>query len=169
MEFRTMKPSRFASCFLLASAFMYGSNASAWEANPSDKTVKAAVEEFYSALNQVFVGDLKDMDNVWSHADDVTYHGPTGCIKQGWNAVRRDWVKQANLKLGGKVKPEKLTFIIGRDLAIVSNYEIGKNIGPDRKPIRVAIRATSTFRKEQGKWKMIGHHADPLPYLSETN
>ena len=48
-----------------------------------------------------------------------------GGIKQGWNTVRKDWVKQAKLKLGGKVKRERLTCIIGRDIAVVSNYEIG--------------------------------------------
>lgn len=160
---------RYASCILLATVFFNGYEANALEEETNEGTVKAAIEDFYTALNQVFVGELKDMDNIWSHSDDVTYHGPTGGIKQGWNAVRKDWVKQAKLKLGGKVKPEKLTYIIGRDIAVVSNYEIGENIGRDRKPIRVAIRSTSTFRKEKGKWKMIGHHADPLPYLSETN
>ena len=160
---------RCASCILLVTAFFHGYMANAWETETNEGTVQAAVDEFYTALNRVFVGDLKEMDSIWSHSDNVTYHGPTGGIKHGWQAVRQDWVKQAKLRLGGKVKPEKLTYVIGRDIAVVSNYEIGENIGRDRKPIRVAIRATSTFRKEEGKWKMIGHHADPLPYLSETN
>lgn len=130
--------------------------------------MRSAVQQFYPALNQVFDGELKEMDKLWSHVDDVTYHGSTGGIKQGWEAVHRDWIKQAKLKLGGRVKPENLSFILGRDIAVVSNYEIGENIGRDRKPLQVAIRAASTFRKEDGKWKMIGHHADLLPYLSET-
>ncbi len=50
---------------------------------------------------------------------------------------------------------------------MVSNYEIGKNVSDDGKPMRVEIRATNTFRKEGGKWKMIrsvtqvDHRADP--------
>ena len=48
-----------------------------------------------------------------------------GGIKQGWNTVRKDRVKQAKLKLGGKVKRERLTYIIGWDIAVVSNHEIG--------------------------------------------
>ncbi len=47
-----------------------------------------------------------------------------GGHKQGWNTVRKDWVKQAKLKLSGKVKHESLTYIIGRDIAVVSNYEM---------------------------------------------
>ncbi len=109
------------------------------------------------------------MASICSHEDDATYHRPTDGIKQGWTAVRWDWIKQATLTLGGKVESEKRKLIIGRDIAVVSNYEVGENIGRDRKPICVAIPATSTFRKEQTQWKMTGHHADPLPYLFETN
>jgi len=159
---------RHAFCLLLVTTMYLGCKPDAWASEKKQPTVRAAVQQFYTALNQVFEGELKEMDKLWSHADDVTYHGPTGGIKQGWEAVRRDWIKQAKLKLGGKVKPKSLSFIIGRDIAVVSNYEIGENIGRDRKPLQVAIRATSTFRKEDGKWKMIGHHADLLPYLSET-
>lgn len=132
-------------------------------------TGRAELEEFHTALNQIPLGDLKGMDSICSHENDVTYHRPTDGIKQGWTAVRWDWIKQATLTLGGKVESEKRKLIIGRDIAVVSNYEVGENIGRDRKPICVAIPATSTFRKEQTQWKMTGHHAGPLPYLFETN
>ena len=160
---------RSACCILLVTALHLGFTPQTWATDDTEETVKVAVEKFYTALNQVFAGKLDNMESLCSHKDDVTYHGPTGGIKHGWNAVRKDWVKQANLKLGGNVNPQQVSFIIGRDIAIVSNYEIGKNIGRDRKPLQIAIRATSTFRKEDGKWKMIGHHADPLPYLSKTH
>ena len=38
---------------------------------------------------------------------------------------------------------------------------------PDGKPQAVSIRATNLFRKEDGTWKMIGHHTDLLPFLAE--
>jgi hypothetical protein len=31
---------------------------------------------------------------------------------------------------------------------------------------KVSIRATNIFRKENGVWKMIGHHTDLLPYVA---
>jgi ketosteroid isomerase-like protein len=42
--------------------------------------------------------------------------------------------------------------------------EVGDNV-VDGKPQQVSIRATNTFRKENGQWKMIGHHTDLLPFL----
>jgi len=71
------------------------------------------------------------------------------------------------LKLGGRVTPKDIRITLGRDLAVVSNYEIGENSGPDGKPQEVTIRATNLFRKEDGKWKMIGHHTDLLPFLEK--
>ena len=41
------------------------------------KAVAEAVAGFYAALNTMFKGDLGPMLEVWSHADDVTYMGPT--------------------------------------------------------------------------------------------
>ena len=33
--------------------------------------------------------------------------------------------------------------------------------------VPVSIRATNIFRKENGAWKMIGHHTDLLPFLDK--
>ncbi len=131
------------------------------------KAVNEAVKQFYLSLNAMFIGDLGPMKRIWSHVNDVTYMGPTGGYRTGWNQVLADWEAQAAMKLGGKVTPENTRITIGRDLAVVSNYEIGENSGPDGKPQKVRIRATNLFRKEAGKWKMIGHHTDLLPFLEK--
>ncbi len=97
----------------------------------------------------------------------MTYMGPGGGFRVGWKQVLADWETQATLKLGGKVEPKDMRITVGRDLAIVSNYEIGQNVASDGKPQKVTIRATSLFRNESGKWKMIGHHSDILPFLQK--
>lgn len=76
-----------------------------------------------------------------------------------------DWETQAALKPDGKVESKDMRITVGRDLAIVNNYEIGQNVAADGKPQKVTIRATNLFRNESGKWKMIGHHTDLLPFL----
>lgn len=61
--------------------------------------VLAANARFYAALNTMFSGEVAPIEAVWSHADDVTYMGPTGNYEQGWSAVRKDWRGQAAMKL----------------------------------------------------------------------
>lgn len=128
--------------------------------------VRAAVAGFYSALNRMFEGDLEAMLAVWSHREDVTYMGPTGQFEVGWPAVLKDWQGQAAMKLGGRVDPTEVQLFVGSDLAVAVGYEVGENTNAAGQVQRLKLRATSTFRKETGGWKMIGHHTDTLPYLA---
>ncbi|HEV2563118.1 MAG TPA: nuclear transport factor 2 family protein [Rhizomicrobium sp.] len=134
---------------------------------PDIQGVTAAANGFYAALNQMFTGDLTAMNAIWSHADDVTYMGPGGGFQKGWPAVQAEFQKQADMKLGGKVDGEEMLITAGSDVAIVSDYERGKNTNADGKVSAVSLRATSIFRLENGVWKMIGHHTDTLPYLKQ--
>jgi len=156
----------YSYILVLLLAVIIGSvNADAVEAD--EEAVKEAVSQFYVALNEIFKSNIEPMKEVWSHAGDVIYMGPTGGIKIGWQQVLADWEAQAAMKLGGTVKPENMTITVGNNLAFTTNYEKGSNINADGKPQEVSIRATNTFRKEDGKWKMIGHHTDLLPFLQK--
>jgi len=129
--------------------------------------VERAISHFYGALNMMFTGDLAEMKEVWSHADDVTFMGPAGGFEIGWDRVLKVWEEQAALKLGGKVEPVDMRITTGGDIAIASLVEQGENIGADGEKKLVSIRATNIFRKEHGKWMMIGHHTDLLPFLEK--
>jgi ketosteroid isomerase-like protein len=128
--------------------------------------VKAAVGKFHDALNTLFTGDAAPMKAIWSHADDVVYMGPVGGVQVGWTQVESYWDKQAAKKLGGKVDPVDVHVTASPTLAVVHYYEKGENV-IDSKPQPVSIRATTTFRKEGGQWKVIGHHTDTLAYLQK--
>jgi ketosteroid isomerase-like protein len=132
-----------------------------------EKAVGEATARFYSALNTMFTGDVGPMKEVWSHAADVTYMGPGGGFQVGWSQVQATWEEQAARKLGGAIKPEGMQTTVGRDVAIVNTYEQGENTNADGQPAKVSIRATNLFRKEGGKWRMIGHHTDLLPFLQK--
>jgi len=137
-------------------------------ASASDReAVLAANAGFYAALNKIFTGDVVPMTAVWSHADDVTYMGPTGGFERGWSTVLKDWESQAAMKLGGRVEPAEMELIVGQDVAAVTDYEVGKNTNANGKVERVKLRGTNIFRKEGGQWKMVVHQTDKLPYLAK--
>ena len=154
-----------AMCAWTAVALVAASAAHAADAD--EKGVGEAAAHFYSALNAMFTGDVAPMKEVWSHKPDVTYMGPGGGFQVGWDQVLATWEAQAAKKLGGTVKPDGMRITVGRDIAIVSNYEKGENTNANGKPAKVSIRATNLFRKEGGTWKMIGHHTDLLPFLEK--
>jgi ketosteroid isomerase-like protein len=161
---KTAWPRRAALVAVLAGAL--GAMAVPAVAGERD-AVLAANARFYAALNQMFKGELAAMKTVWSHAADVTYVGPTGNFEHGWAAVLKDWQGQAAMKLGGKVEPTGIRVTLGRPMAVVSDYEMGENTNAQGNIERVKLRATNVYRKEGGRWKMVGHHTDLLPYLAK--
>jgi ketosteroid isomerase-like protein len=132
-----------------------------------EEAVGKAAARFYAALNTLFKGDVGPMKEVWSHADDVTYMGPAGGFQVGWSQVQASWESQAAMKLGGHVEATEIRINAGQELAVTHNYEKGENKAADGKVETVLIRATNLFRKENGEWKMIGHHTDLLPHLQK--
>ncbi|HVS01447.1 MAG TPA: nuclear transport factor 2 family protein [Thermoanaerobaculia bacterium] len=158
-----MRSLRFppASIVLLIAAVWAAAPPPAVASEGDEEAVAAAVGAFYSALNDMFTGDLESMREVWSHADDVTYMGPGGGIQVGWPAVLESWEAQAAMELGGEVQPADVHTTVGGALAVTVGWEIGTNVAEQQ----VRIRATNVFRKESGAWKMIGHHTDLLPFL----
>ncbi|MCE9555969.1 MAG: nuclear transport factor 2 family protein [Planctomycetes bacterium] len=139
----------------------------AFAANSEADAVRAAAGKFYAALNAMFVGDGAPMLDVWSHQDDITYMGPMGGRCLGWKEVRALWEEQTALKLGGQVRAEEMLITVSGDLAVINNFEVGENLNASGQLEKVNIRATSFFRKENGDWKMIGHHTDLLPLLAK--
>jgi ketosteroid isomerase-like protein len=153
-----------------ALSLMVGCFANPTSASADDaKAVEQAAAKFYASLNLLFTGDASPMQEIWSHADDVTYMGPAGGFQVGWQEVRANWEAQAALKLGGKVEPYDVRVIVGGDLAFVQCYEQGNNLDAEGKDLKVSIRATNLFRLENGEWKMIGHHTDLLPFLEKQS
>lgn len=142
-----------------------GFAAPAHASQADEQAVRQAVAGFYSALNILFAGQLGPMEKVWSHAEDITYMGPDGGYEIGWRQALAIWKRQAAMKLGGRVEPARIRVAAGPEIAVVSNYEKGINTNAAGHPQTLMLRATSIFRKEAGRWKMIGHHTDMLSYL----
>lgn len=124
-------------------------------------SLEAASAEFYAALNAMLGGDVEPMLALWSHADDITYMSPFGELLTGWEPVRASWQAQADAHLGGSVRAEEVRLVEGAGLGFAVGFERGE-VRVEGRPTAVDIRATSLYRREDGGWRMIGHHTDPL-------
>ncbi|GJM16678.1 MAG: hypothetical protein DHS20C13_20050 [Thermodesulfobacteriota bacterium] len=128
-------------------------------------TLKEAINKFYIAHNEIFVGNLAPMEEVWSHSDDVTYMSPIGGILVGYEAAIDSWRKQAELNLGGHVDPVEMSIVEGENIGVCYNYIRGTNHVLNGKEVHPNIRATTVYRKENGAWKVISHHTDLMHWL----
>jgi ketosteroid isomerase-like protein len=124
--------------------------------------VQSAADRFYAALNDLLQGDAEPILACWSHADDVSYMGPFGDQRIGWEAVSEAWREQLEMGIGGHVVPEHLHLVVGTDLAVTVGFEHGTGHQIDGRETGVDFRVTNVFRLEDGELKMIGHHTDRL-------
>lgn len=127
------------------------------------REIREMVIQFYDAINSMLNGDPKPLEKIYSHAEDVTYMPAEGGFCLGWSNVYADWKKQAEKSLGGKTVPADIQITLGNGMACTHSFSKGKIKNPQGDMQEIFIRESSVFRKENGKWKMIAHHADSFP------
>jgi ketosteroid isomerase-like protein len=132
------------------------------------KGVRDAAMQWYVALNAMLKGDPEPFAALYSHADDVTYMGAEGGMRVGWAAAYADWKEQAAKSLGGSVEPVTMHIVVGRDWALCYVNTKGTVKMQDGGTRDTSARESSVFRKENGVWKMIAHHADKLVPWAEV-
>lgn len=128
--------------------------------NPSFRTFLARWEE---SVNHLINGDPTLWKENLSHNNDVTMFGVFGGHEKGWNEVgpRADWAASQFKSSGAKLKIEYLDSGVSGDLAFTVAIERAEvRVGDQNRPW--ALRATQIFRKEDGAWKLLHRHSDPL-------
>ena len=107
---------------------------------------------------------------LFSHADDVLYmsgerHLPD---RLGGDLGRLEG-RRLRKSLGGHVEQsgDDIHIIVSGDIATVGLVAHATVNAPDGKTQELRVRQTHVFRKEDGVWKMIVHHADNIPVWTE--
>jgi ketosteroid isomerase-like protein len=104
------------------------------------------------------------MGNV-SRRDDVMIMGAWGAHEKGWPEVqaRYDWAGARFRDSTAKLTVEYLTSFQSGDLAFTTAIERSEvKVAGHEKAAPMALRVTHIFRKEDGAWRLILRHADPL-------
>src|ERR1700747_3925108 len=125
-----------------------------------ENDVRAASEEFYSALNRMLNGDAGPLAT-------VTTMRPIGGREVGWDQVRGSWEQVAQLATEGRVKLSDQFIQVAGDVA----YELGvehPQITLGGQPVTADVRVTNIYRRETGAWKIIHHHTDAAPSVIDV-
>lgn len=108
-------------------------------------------------------GDAQPFAALWSHADDVTLFGGFGAGQLGWSEVATRIDFAAARFRSGELTYEPMSSSTSGDLGYAVGIERGRAtvVGQD-EPGELVLRVTHLFRREDGEWKIIHRHADPL-------
>lgn len=149
------------SVFFLTMALLAGSA----RAENVEASFRAFLPSFEEGISRFINGDPTLWKQNASRAADATIMGAWGAYEKGWDQVgtRYDWAASRFQRGGSTVKMEYLASGVSGDLAYtvaIEHSEI-RIIGQER-PASMKLRVTHLFRRENGVWKILHRHADPL-------
>jgi ketosteroid isomerase-like protein len=123
------------------------------------------VEQYHLALDEFFKGNPQPLKKFFSHRDDVTLANPfVGLPARGWEQVAGT-IEHASSQFsdGENVGFETVAKYVGPELAYVLLIERDKvKVGGSEDTAPSALRVTMIFRPEDGTWKVVHRHADPI-------
>jgi ketosteroid isomerase-like protein len=122
------------------------------------------IEQCQKALDEFVKGNPKPMQEMFSHRDDVSLANPFGPPVRGWDEVARTMERAASkLKEGGMVAFEELAKYVTPELAYTVWLERQKaKLGGRGDVTPFTLRVTMIYRPEEGTWKVVHRHADPI-------
>ena len=122
------------------------------------------IEPYHLALDKIINGDPDGYKQLYSHREDVTLANPFGPPARGWEQVGATLERAASQFRDGEVVGiEPLAKYVTSELAYIveiERYQTKLGGGEDLSP--VALRVTTLFRPEDGTWKVMHRHADPI-------
>lgn len=126
--------------------------------------LQQAVEQYHLAADEFSRGNPDPVKVLFSHRDDVTLANPFGPPVRGWKEVAEALDYASSRFRDGEVSSfESLAQHETTDLASILEIERWKAKVGGREDISpFVLRVTSIFRREDGTWKIVHRHADPI-------
>jgi|WetSurMetagenome_2_1015567.scaffolds.fasta_scaffold19441_3 ketosteroid isomerase-like protein len=126
----------------------------------AETELKQATEAFYQAVGNMFKGDLKPMERLWSRTPEITLLTPFGGRLEGWNEVRSQLAQMSKSGLQGRIEPREILIRVLGDVGYSVSRLYGENLTVGDKTFTCDHRATLIFRREGDQWKVVHHHVD---------
>ena len=122
------------------------------------------VAHYQRALGEFVKGNPEPNKMVFSHREDVTLANPLGPPARGWEQVAATMERAASqVREGEIVAFENVAKYVTPELAYIVWVERTKaKVGGRRDVTPFALRVTTIFRPEDGTWKVVHRHADPI-------
>ena len=129
----------------------------------TDESWDEAMVRLIAAQRDFANGDAAGIKRLFSHAEDVTVLGGFGGFEHGWSEVgpRLDWA--AAQFSGGRYGQEEISAIVGGDIGCLVSLERWSYAHPKTgAETLLELRVSQVFRREEGAWRLVHRHADPL-------
>ena len=133
------------------------------QADASVKELEQVVKQYHAALDDFVRGTPHPMKALFSRSDDVVLANPFGPAVRGWDdaSTALDYAC-ARFSDGEASGFDRRASYVAGDLATIFEVEHG-TVSVGGGPLSEwVLRTTTTFRREEGTWRVVHRHADPI-------
>ena len=126
--------------------------------------IQHIVDQYHTAADEFSRGNPLPVKMMFSHHDDVILANPFGPPVLGWSKVSESLDFASSRFKDGQVTSFE-TIAKYETPGLVTIFEIEKwkaKVSGREQLSSFDLRVTSTFRNEDGGWKLIHRHADPI-------
>ena len=122
------------------------------------------LQRWHLAQDEFVRGNPGPVKEMWSHAEDVSVANPYGPPVRGWEKVSAVVEHAASQRRDGEaIGFEVVAKGVTSELAYVVQIERARSKVGNREDVTpYAVRATMIFRSEDGAWRIVHRHADPI-------
>jgi ketosteroid isomerase-like protein len=122
------------------------------------------LEQYHLALDEIMKGSAEGYKRVYSRRDDVTLANPFGPPVRGWDEVAKTLERAASHYRDGEATGfENVAKYITPELAYTVEMErMQAKVGGREDITPITARVTTIFRPEEGTWKVVHRHSDPI-------
>ena len=129
----------------------------------SDDDVAALVEMCGVAASAFIRGDAREYARLISHADDFTLMAPFGGdVRRGFDTSEQALDELSKFFTDGEAQIEVAATYASGDLAVLVLVERQRGRIGGLPEQDLSIRVTLVFRRDDGAWRLVHRHADPL-------
>lgn len=130
----------------------------------ADSTFDDFVQQYHSALDEFFRGNPEPAQALYSRREDATLANPFGPVAKGWTQIAETTTRAAaNYREGRATAFETAARCVTPELAYLVEVErFQAKVGNSDEFVTGSLRVTSILRPEEGVWKIVHRHADPI-------
>jgi ketosteroid isomerase-like protein len=129
-----------------------------------EQALEEALERYHDAAAEFIKGNVEPYKAVFSQTEDVSLGNPFNPVARGWPDASATMERACALYADGEVVGfERLADYATPELAYIMEIERYRaKIGGSDELTPVELRVTSILRPEDGAWKVLHRHADPI-------
>jgi ketosteroid isomerase-like protein len=126
--------------------------------------VDRLIEHYQLAFHEFVKGNPEPAKQLFSHREDVTLANPLGPPARGWEQVTKTIEHAASNIRDGEISGFDVIWKLATpELAYTVWIERQKaKMGGRQDVTPVDLRVTMIYRPEEGEWKVVHRHADPI-------